>query len=202
MADSYLNKKAWHPGSTRNRERVWLAEQEHLRLEKEEEEKRKRRKEERDRELDLVLLASDDLEKTKRRGGVAWMYEQGPPGTSFVSASASEDPKATTAAASGVHRSKGYQETDARAEARVAKMLDGIRRSGTAGVGDGEYAFFGCQFEREEDEEDAWRLAMVPERDRQKALKRMRRKERKRRSEARRREVAEAERVLREAGIQ
>ena len=149
-----------------------------------------------------MLLASDDLEKAKRQGGVVWMYEQGLPGTSFVSASASEDPKATTAAASGVHRSKGYQEPDARAEAKVAEMLDGIRRSGTAEAGDGEYAFVRCQFEREGDEDDACRLAMVPERDRQKALKRMRRKERKRWSEARRREVPEAETVLREAGIQ
>ena len=201
MANNYLNKKSWHPGSKRNLERVWKAEEEEKKQRVAVEERDKQLREEAAWEAEQELTAD---EAAKRKGGVAWMYQNGMPMTSAVA-------KGATAHAVDVDkRRKQTQSRDdpARAEARLAKMLDGIRSTGVPSAGGesgGAYGFVGGEFQDEDDEDLAFRIAQLPEDERGKELKRIKKRERKEakraKEERRAREVQAARALLREAGI-
>ena len=203
-ADGYLNKKSWHPGSKKNLERVWLAEEDAKERRRAEVERARVVCEERawERERDL---ACD--EAAKRRGGVAWMYQQSLP-------SSSAEPKpAEGRQEPGVKRrrsSSQARDDPAREEARLNKMLEGIRSgiaSSSSGVeaGGGSYGYVAVGCGDEEDEEDAFRIARLPEAVRSRELKRIQRQRKKRarraKEEARRAKVREAERVLKQAHV-
>ena len=194
-ADGYLNKKSWPPGSKKNLERVWLAEEQANTRRISEDERARLVREERawERERDL---ACD--EAAKRRGGVAWIYQSSLPSTSAEPKRAEErhDP--------GEKRRKTQARDDpAREEARLNKMLEGIRSGIASSIGDadgGSYGYVGVGCGDEEDEEDAFRIARLPEAARRRELKRIQRQRRKRarreKEEARREKVREAKRVL------
>ena len=195
-ADGYLNKKSWHPGSKRNLEKVWKLEEEAKIRKLEEEVRAKQVREERDWERERDLTGD---EAAKRRGGVAWMYQSAP--------STSAKPNTEDGTRQDKRRTQGNDDP-ARSQERLTKMLDGIRSGITSANGDpngSSYGYVGVGCEDEEDEEDAFRIARLPEAERRKELKRIekRRRKQKRREkeEARRARVAEAERVLEEAGL-
>lgn len=197
--DGYLNKKSWHPGSKKNLERVWLAEEQSKAQRIREHERASLVREERAWEMERDLACD---EAAKRRGGVAWMYQSGPPSTSAK-------PKAEVRQEPGEKRTRTQAREDpGREEARLAKILEGIR-SGIASsggeAGDGSYGYVGIGCGDEEDEEDAFRIAQLPEAARRRELKRMRRQRKKRarraKEEARRARLESAQRVLEEAGV-
>ena len=74
---SFLNKKAFHPGTGQNREKVWLREQEVKREKEQMDELRAQLEEERKQaEMNQLYTGSVHGKAAKKSTGTEWMYSQ------------------------------------------------------------------------------------------------------------------------------
>jgi predicted RNase H-like nuclease (RuvC/YqgF family) len=89
MGGGDLNlKKAWHPGTLKNQEKVWKLEQKVIEEKKKLEQLKKELQEERDRE-ELERLRTGKRKKDQER--LEWMYSQGASATADSLAQDKED---------------------------------------------------------------------------------------------------------------
>lgn len=170
----FLNKKSWHPGSFKNRTKVFLAE-------------------EKQRETDKrhkVLLDEYKTQSADDGTKVAFLYTA-PPGYSQQqkqSAGVVSDDPVKNVPPDGQHH--------------VSRVLDGIRTSIHVGTAHGSDEFVVNQFENEDEEQQAYELAMIEDVSMRRMVfeKQQRKKKRKRDRESKKR-LRDARKILADAGL-
>lgn len=76
---NFLNQKPWHPASFRNRQKVWEAEQDHLRDKKEKDQALQEFEQEQEYLKTLAYMSKEEAEKQRQRQSISFMYMK-PPG--------------------------------------------------------------------------------------------------------------------------
>lgn len=174
----FLNKKSWHPGSFKNRKKVYLAEEQ----QRESEKKHKALLEE--------YKAEAVCDTTDTR--VAFLYSAPPglhPTTTTISTTREKDDDG-----GGVREKRpGVEESS-----HISRVLEGIRSSTPA---DEEHApassrsFVVNEFDNEDEEQEAYELAMIQDAStRSRVYKRQQKKKK-------RRKLHDARKILADAGL-
>lgn len=210
----FLNKKPWHPGSYKNRTKVYLAEEQQRETQKKH-----------DALLDEYRAERSTTQQQQGMTPVMFLYAA-PPG--YPSGCSDGKTEKTTSGRSVGDAGRGSREERHRVS-HVSHVLEGIRMTGVSGANDqshtrkecrdedagntvgqglqdqacNERAFVVNQFRDDDEEQLAYELALLPDDTlRSKELKKQETKRRKRiASRERRRKLKRAQKVLAEAGL-
>ena len=183
----FLNKKSWHPGSFKNRKKVYLAEEQ----QRESEKKHKALLEE------YKAEAVCDCQTTDTR--VAFLYSAPPglhPGITTSSRTSAATMATTTTREKVDDGGGGVRE---KRPGHISRVLEGIRSSSTPAdevhAHGSSRSFVVNEFDNEDEEQEAYELAMIQDAStRSRVFKKQQKKKKKRK-------LHDARKILADAGL-
>lgn len=185
----FLNKKPWHPGSYRNRKKVWTAEQE--------EKERLKKLEQRQEEYKAEQKERSDCGVQDGRNAVKFLYQK-PPGYAG-------DVLKTDKVVSGVENAGakgpavsagGSQGGGGGGRGFIHHVIEGVKASSQQDSF-AQHEFVVNQFKDEEEEQEAYEIAMMSETERVQLRKKVAREKRKKEKK----KLERARKLLKRAGI-
>lgn len=183
----FLNKKPWHPGSYRNRKKVWTAEQE--------ERERLRQLEQRQEEYKAEQKELNPGGVQDGKNAVKFLYQK-PPG--YTGDGLKTDKGASGEEKTRAVSSRGGDGAQIAQNGRgfVHHVLEGVKASSQQ-ESFGEHEFVVNQFKDEEEEQEAYEIAMMSESERARLRRRVAREKRKKEKK----QLERARQILKRAGI-
>jgi hypothetical protein len=186
----FLNKKPWHPGSYRNRKKVWTAEQE--------EKERLKKIEQRQEEYKAEQKERGECGVQDGKNAVKFLYQK-PPGYTGdalkkTNTTVASDEANTVAKISAVSSGGGTSQGGGRGF--IQHVVEGVKASSQQDSFE-QHEFVVNQFKNEEEEQEAYEIAMMSESERVQLRKTVAREKRKKEKK----KLERARKLLKRAGI-
>lgn len=186
----FLNKKPWHPGSYRNRKKVWTAEQE--------EKERLKKLEQRQEEYKAEQKERSDCGVQDGRNAVKFLYQKPPGYAGDVLKTDKVVSGVENAGAKGPAVSAGGSQGGGGGGGRgfIHHVIEGVKASSQQDSF-AQHEFVVNQFKDEEEEQEAYEIAMMSETERVQLRKKVAREKRKKEKK----KLERARKLLKRAGI-